>query len=225
MKRAKSLEKRQHKAIEEKSKLLKNIEEVEELTLAFQPKESGVLLDVCQLQIQYSHKILFEPISFEMRKGERIWLRGKNGCGKSSIIKLLLGEEIPYTGSIQRVGKISYVCQDTSFLRGTLPMFIQEEKIEETHFKNTLYKLGITERQFEKDLNEWSEGQKKKLLIAKSLCEQAEIYIWDEPLNFIDLLSRIQIEELILEKNPTMLFVEHDQCFGEQIATQRIDVL
>lgn len=73
-----------------------------------------------------------------------------------------------------------------------------------------------------KKIDEWSEGQKKKLLIAKSLCDKAELYIWDEPLNFIDVISRIQIEDLILSEKPTMIFVEHDITFGENIATKTI---
>ena len=76
----------------------------------------------------------------------------------------------------------------------------------------------------EKEINDWSQGQKKKLLIAKSLCEKAEIYIWDEPLNFIDVISRMQIEDLILKEKPTMLFVEHDTSFGEKIATKIVDL-
>lgn len=87
-----------------------------------------------------------------------------------------------------------------------------------------MIKLGFKNTQFEKEINDWSQGQKKKLLIAKSLCEKAEIYIWDEPLNFIDVISRMQIEDLILKEKPTMLFVEHDTSFGEKIATKIVDL-
>jgi lincosamide and streptogramin A transport system ATP-binding/permease protein len=62
------------------------------------------------------------------------------------------------------------------------------------------------------------------VLIAKSLCEQAHLYIWDEPLNYIDVLSRIQIEELLLEYQPTILFVEHDRVFSENIATKFVNI-
>ena len=66
--------------------------------------------------------------------------------------------------------------------------------------------------------NRLSAGQKKKILIAKSISESAQIYIWDEPLNFVDIISREQIEKVILEYNPTMIFVEHDEMFIEKIA-------
>lgn len=78
--------------------------------------------------------------------------------------------------------------------------------------------------QFEKDISEFSGGQKKKVLIAKSLCEQAHLYVWDEPLNFIDIYSRMQIEQLIKDFSPTMIFVEHDKSFRENIATKRVEI-
>ena len=71
-------------------------------------------------------------------------------------------------------------------------------------------------------MQDFSEGQKKKVLVAKSLCEQAHLYVWDEPLNFIDVYSRMQIEQLIETFSPTMLLVEHDNAFREAIATQVI---
>lgn len=60
------------------------------------------------------------------------------------------------------------------------------------------------------------------MLIAKSLCEQAHLYVWDEPLNFIDMYSRMQIEQMIQECSPTMLLVEHDLAFQKAIATKII---
>ena len=71
-------------------------------------------------------------------------------------------------------------------------------------------------------MEDYSEGQKKKVLIAASLITPAHLYIWDEPLNYIDVFSRMQIEKLILDAKPTMLIVEHDTRFQEKIATQII---
>ena len=70
----------------------------------------------------------------------------------------------------------------------------------------------------DKNIENYSEGQKKKVLLAKSISETAKIYIWDEPLNFIDVFSRMQIEKLIEDYNLTMIFVEHDEVFSKKIA-------
>ncbi|PEA83642.1 ATP-binding cassette domain-containing protein, partial [Bacillus pseudomycoides] len=118
MKRAKNLESRQQKAIEEKSKLLKNVEKTELLKLEqlkFQSNELVVLTDV---SVKYDDQIANEPISFIVEQGDRIVLDGKNGSGKSSILKLILGHPIQHTGSVN-LGSgliISYVQQDTSHL-------------------------------------------------------------------------------------------------------------
>ena len=67
-----------------------------------------------------------------------------------------------------------------------------------------------------------SEGQKKKILLAAGLLTPAHLFLWDEPLNYIDVFSRMQIEQLLLKYQPTMLFVEHDVRFREQIATRTV---
>lgn len=136
------------------------------------------------------------------------------------------GQIINFTGEINISSglKISYVSQDTSYLRGDLTGFCKDYNIDESLFKAILRKLDFSRTQFSKNIEDFSGGQKKKVLIAKSLCEEAHLYIWDEPLNFIDVLSRIQIENLILEYKPTMIFVEHDKIFSEKIATQIVKI-
>ncbi|WIY63377.1 Lsa family ABC-F type ribosomal protection protein [Bacillus arachidis] len=226
MKRAKNLESRQQKAIEEKSKLLKNVEKTESLKLEqlkFQSNELVVLADV---SVKYDDQIVNEPISFIVEQGDRIVLDGKNGSGKSSILKLILRQPTQHTGSVN-LGSgliISYVQQDTSHLKGSLSDFIEEHEIDESLFKSILRKMDFDRIQFEKDISHYSGGQKKKLLIAKSLCEKAHLYIWDEPLNFIDIYSRMQIEELIQQFNPTMVIVEHDKAFQQTVATKTISM-
>ena len=79
--------------------------------------------------------------------------------------------------------------------------------------------------QFVKNMEDYSEGQKKKVLIAASLLTSAHLYIWDEPLNYIDILTREQIEDAILNYNPTIIFVEHDEKFIEKVATKIINLV
>ena len=71
-------------------------------------------------------------------------------------------------------------------------------------------------------MEDFSAGQKKKVLLARSLCEPAHLYLWDEPLNYVDVLSRLQIEELLKSSGPTLLFVEHDAAFVEAVATKKM---
>ncbi len=84
--------------------------------------------------------------------------------------------------------------------------------------------MGLSKSDFATNIQDMSEGQKKKVLIAKSISEQANLYIWDEPLNYIDILTRIQIEDAISTYKPTLVFVEHDETFIDKVATKIINI-
>ena len=226
MKRSKTLESRRQAALAEKSGLLHNVERDEKLKVSPLAHYSEQLVQLEDISLFYGDKAVCEGVSFAVNQGERVALCGRNGCGKSSILKLICGEKIAYSGQLCKVSnlKISYVPQKTDHLRGTLTEYARSLDIDESIFKTILRKMDFERLQFEKDMADFSEGQKKKVLIAGSLCEQAHLYIWDEPLNFIDVISRIQIEELLLKYQPTLLFVEHDMAFAENIATKSVEL-
>ena len=222
MKRSKAIEQRQHSAIAEKSKLLRNIESSDSLEITQLAYHKKQLVELEDVSILYGEKTVCSDISFTIEQGDRIALTGSNGSGKSSILKLICGEDINHTGVLRKDSQlaISYVSQDTSHLQGSLTDYARDQGIDESLFKSILRKLDFSRLQFEKDLSTYSGGQKKKVLIAKSLSEKVHLHIWDEPLNFIDVISRMQIEELLLEHSPTILFVEHDREFCGNIATR-----
>ncbi|MDR2899830.1 MAG: ATP-binding cassette domain-containing protein [Clostridiales bacterium] len=226
MKRAKSIEKRRLEAASEKETLLRNIETAEDLKLAFPAFHNSLFMEGKDISIRYGEKVVSSGVNFKLEKGDRLAIRGANGSGKTSLIKLLLGQDIEHTGYFFRAAnlKISYVNQQTTHLKGDLKTYAMQNNIDESLFKAVLRKLGMERIQFEKNLEDFSQGQKKKVLIAGSLCEQAHLYIWDEPLNYIDIISRIQLEELILKYCPTFVFVEHDRAFNDRIATKILEL-
>ncbi len=238
MKRAKQAENRVETTVREKETLLKDVERREELKLFPLDHHKEELVCFRNVTLSYgSEKEIVREFSMKISRGSRTALLGTNGCGKSTVIRALLEADqgnqsgceqhsplIVKEGELYRAGglKISYVPQDASFLTGSLNRFAEEQGVDLTIFKTLLRKLDFSREQFEKDMTEFSAGQKKKVLLAKSLCEKAHLYIWDEPLNYIDLFSRIQLEELILQNEFTMLYVEHDSAFVEHTATQII---
>ena len=226
MSRSKAIQERKTSIMDDKSKLLKNIENSAELKLSPLKFHTPNLITVNKLNVFYGEKRVCENISFSVNEGDRISISGKNGSGKSSILKLICGENISYTGDVfmNKQLKISYVQQNTESLSGSLVEYAEKYGIDLSLFLAILRKLDFSRSQFEKDILFFSEGQKKKVLIARSLCEKVHLYIWDEPLNFIDLISRMQIEKLILEYKPTIIFVEHDKFFTDNIATNVISV-
>lgn len=240
--RRKNLERRREAELEEKSGLLKNIESQEDIRLVQAKHHKDLLIEAKDLALHYGEKEICRGISFELHQGDCLVLEGHNGCGKSSVIKAVLQEnagfpseqpsdrerEIPrrleHTGKLELASglKLSYVSQDTSHLQGSLQDYIRQEKVDETLFKQFLRKMDFSRGHFEKRMEDFSEGQKKKVLLARSLCDQAHVYIWDEPLNFIDIFSRMQLEDLIRKHRPTMILVEHDRTFVERVATRTI---
>lgn len=224
MKRAKSIETRQQRAVKEKSVLLKNLETAEDLKLFPLQYFTETLVSFSKVVPVYGEKGICQPISFEVKQGERIVLDGKNGSGKTSLLKLLAREQIDYQGTVTTGSGIviSYVPQDTSRLEGFLSDFAEENHLDESLFKAILRKMDFTRIQFEKKMEDFSAGQKKKVFLARSLCQKAHLYVWDEPLNYIDIYSRMQIENLIKKFLPTMVFVEHDIAFRNTIATNSV---
>lgn len=226
MSRSAAISERRERAITEKEQLLRNVEQSAELkigTLDFHAKQ---LIQLENVSLRYGEKIVCSNVDLTVGQGECVALKGGNGCGKSSILKLICGENIEYSGNIIKNGqlKISYVPQNTDHLHGSLKEYAESLGIDISLFLAILRKLDFSREHFEQNIEKYSAGQKKKVLIAGSLCEKAHLYIWDEPLNYIDIISRVQIENMILSGKPSMIFVEHDEVFCEKIADKIIEL-
>lgn len=277
--RVMQLEKRIDREIAEKEGLLKDIENPVDLKIMPMKHHKELLVYARDYSLAYGsserktlealptgeggesaglHEVL-RDFNFELRQGERVFLKGENGCGKSSFIKAILAQTAKKNGrsagngtessqgnnreieetilgsfqsNVQESGTfetasgliISYIHQDTSHLNGKLEQFCVEQGLDESLLKAILRQLDFERVQFTKRMEEYSEGQKKKVLIAAGLLKQAHLYIWDEPLNYVDVFSRMQIENLILRYQPTMLVVDHDIRFQEKIATRVVEM-
>lgn len=227
MKKAKNLEKRMNSQIETKSQLLKNIEIVTDLSMNYQPSRFSRLIQAKHFSLSFDTKSkpLFKPISFELIKGERLAVTGDNGSGKSSILKFLMNEfQGQSSGEIMVANglKISYIRQNFEDNHGLLKDFATTNQLDYSTFLNQLKKLGMERSVFNQRIETMSMGQRKKVELAKALVTQANLYVWDEPLNYLDVFNHQQLEQLILTIQPSIIFVEHDKVFIEKIASQII---
>ncbi|MDE6386198.1 MAG: ATP-binding cassette domain-containing protein [Lachnospiraceae bacterium] len=247
------IEKRIADEIEQKEGLLQDIERPADLKVMPMQHHKEVLIAAKDYGIAYcveqkgddaaetgrgNCKQVFRNLDFELKRGERVFFHGENGCGKSSLIKAILARCAPENSDADKISSmresgaltiasgliVSYINQDTSHLRGSLRQYSRQNSLDESLFLAILRQLDLERVQFVKNMEEYSEGQKKKVLIAASLLKPAHLYIWDEPLNYIDVFSRMQIENLLLTYQPTMLIVEHDVRFREKIATRVVEM-
>ena len=251
--RVKTFENRIGREIEEKEGLLKDLEEPVDLKIMPLKHHKQRLVECRDFSLKYQNSAayVFENLTFEVAQGERVFISGENGSGKSSLINAILEKvnhagqncavqnyavqnparqncaeqsELEMTGELNVASGIviSYVSQDTSHLKGSLREHALRNGLDYTLFLTLLKQLDLERAQFDKDIEEYSDGQKKKVLIASSLLTPAHLYIWDEPLNYIDVFSRMQIETLIEQYKPTMLIVEHDVRFKEKLAMKEV---
>ena len=233
--RVKVFEQRMEKNIREKEGLLQDVEQVRDLRI--QPLEhyKERLVEARDLSLAYedASEPVFTGLNLEIKQGDRVFLNGGNGCGKTSLIKAVLREagypvedDFVISGRLEVASNlvISYMNQDTSHLHGDLRMHAFENKVDYSLFLSVLRCLALEQAQFDKKIEEFSEGQKKKVLIATSLLTPAHLYIWDEPLNYVDVFSRMQLEKLISTYAPTMLIVEHDVRFREKLGTKVVEM-
>lgn len=226
MKRSKTLMNRMNKNISHKSELMKNIEISDDLSMNLNDEfHQKNILEVKNFQSYFDKKIINEKVSFKVNKNEITALVGPNGAGKSTALKAILNEDISYLGSIKINGKpkISYLQQETIETSDNIVDLCEIKNISRNDVFSMLRKLGFERHLFNKKINTMSEGQKRKIALAISLVESADFYIWDEPLNYLDIITRQQIIEVLEKYHPTMIVIDHDQDFINEIATNKIE--
>lgn len=221
-KHSKIIENRIENAIEEKRSLLNDFEKEKFIKICpnyFDNDE--LLIEGKNINYFIKERKILNNVNFILRGGDRLFIQGENGSGKTSLIKIIMSKINDYSGYlyIKNKLKLSYVSQDLSMLKGKLDDYINEKKFDKSLFLTLLSKLGVENKDFYNNIECMSDGQKKKILLCSSLIEKADVYIWDEPLNFVDIVSRKQIENLIKKYKPTMIVIEHDKFFLDNIAT------
>ena len=226
MRKAKNVEHRMDKALNEKKGLMTNIEDVPDLTMNFHPNYHKTLLETQHLNLEIQGKKLFQDLNLVVQNHCVVSLEGKNGSGKSTFLKLLLGQarNVSYQGKFELTNglSISYLPQDFTEYTGTLKEFANKQKISYEELLNNLKKMGFPRESFSTKIEEMSMGQQKRVAIAKSLVEPADLYLWDEPANYLDVFNQDQLIKLLKENKPAMLLVEHDQYFIQQVTRRRI---
>ena len=226
MKRAIAIEDRITGKIEKKMNLLKNYEKKRILKLRSKPGQGNLLAYMEDVYLSFNGKEILSNVSLYLREGSRIAITGRNGSGKTSLLKMLTGELQPDKGDlfVKSGLDVSYVRQNPLWQKGYLKDLLYYHKIDQTMFRNILAVFGARGDIFERPLETYSRGEIKKIELCRSFLKPYDLLLWDEPLNYIDIMSREQIEEVALKNEPTMIFVEHDAAFIDNVATEIISL-
>jgi len=227
MKKAKTAEKRVDSAISEKQGLLKNIEIEEPIILNYaEVTHPDILVQVDNLTLEHAD-IKTPTVSFKVKRNQVVTLVGQNGIGKTTIFRQILRLPQPFTqtGDIHLPNnlKISYLKQDNELV-GKIKELALAKQIEPEMVYSNLRKLGFERYLFEQPVENMSQGQRRKVALAISLSETANLYFWDEPLNYLDVITRQQIITAIKKQHPTMLLIDHDQDLIDEVSTQKIEL-
>ena len=173
----------------------------------------------------FAGRTLFSDVNLEVAGGERIALLGDNGTGKSTLLKLILGEEAPDSGKI-RMGptvKIGYLPQIIHFdhpERSLLDTMLYELDCTAQTARNRLASFKFRGEDVFKPVSALSGGEQSRLRLCMLMDEKINLLILDEPTNHLDIQSREWIEEAVEEYEGNLLFVSHDRYFIDRFATR-----
>ena len=227
-KRAKSIEKKLAK-IEQLPQVDLEQKTLLNFKLNIDSRSGKDVVIINNLNKNFESKNIFENANLQIHYGEKIALIGKNGTGKSTLLKIIMNEDCEYTGEI-KIGKsvnIGYIPQEIKFEddnQTILNFFEQFDNRNETEIRTSLAKYMFRENDVFKKVSSLSGGEKVRLILAKLLKQNINFLILDEPTNHIDIETRELLEEAIKEYSGTVLFVSHDRYFINNLAERIVEV-
>lgn len=185
------------------------------------------ILNVEKVSKTFGEKQLFDKVTLGISKGDKIGVVGVNGTGKSTFLKIIAGIEEADEGQVVMGKNVTavYLEQKTQFLENdTVLRYVlrSRKSTDEAQAKAILTKLGITE--FDRDISTLSGGQKKRVALAKTLAEPAEVLILDEPTNHLDSDMVIWLEDYIKKFKGELLMVTHDRYFLDNVTNRIVEL-
>ena len=183
------------------------------------------LLTLRELKKSFGERTLFDHVSLRVEPGDRIALLGDNGTGKSTLLKILLGEEAADSGAVKQgiTLKTGYLPQQIRFAhpeRSLYDTMLYEANCSAQQARDRLGKFLFQGEDVFKPVSVLSGGEQSRLRLCMLMDEKVNFLILDEPTNHLDLDSREWIEEAVEDFAGTLLFVSHDRYFIQRFATR-----
>ncbi|MFI8706077.1 ribosomal protection-like ABC-F family protein [Bacillus sp. NPDC077411] len=197
-----------------------------EFSIQANKKVGKRFLEVKQLKKCFKGRTLFEKVNFTIQHGEKIAIVGPNGCGKTTLLKMIMGQEtVEGEVWISPSANIGYLTQEVFDLpleKTPEQLFYKETFEERGKVQNVMKHLGFTSSQWKEPIKHMSMGERVKCKLMAYILDEKDVLILDEPTNHLDLPSREQLENTLAQYNGTLLIVSHDRYFLEKTANSRL---
>jgi ATP-binding cassette subfamily F protein 3 len=180
------------------------------------------MLQIESVHKQFSTKVLFDGASAHLRPHSRVGLVGPNGTGKTTLFKMILGEESPDEGTIRKRPRLSigYLPQELETITGKTALdAAHRDEYPEHEAKRILSGLGFSEADFSRPVDKLSGGYRMRVALAHLLLSNPDVLMLDEPTNHLDKPTQRWFEEFLLNSKLTLLVISHDTAFLDHIAT------
>lgn len=204
--------------------------ELETIHFKFTPlEESGNDVLICEkLSKSFGNKKIFENVNLHIRKGERVFLLGSNGCGKTTLFKTLLGQYgadggFASLGANVRVGYFDQIQENLNLNNTALDEIWNDyPQMSQTQVRTALGSFLFKGDDVFKEIGSLSGGERARIALLKLMLDGGNFLLLDEPTNHLDTASREALEKTLLEYNGTMLIISHDRYFINRLATRII---
>ena len=187
------------------------------------------MIRIQNLEKFFGHQQLFDDVTFNINPKEKIGLVGRNGTGKSTFLKLLLGEDSAQGGEIHlpegfriRALEQSLNFSEPTILKQVVNALPPDAQRDEWKAKSILMGLGFTQEDFNRAPSEFSSGFQIRIRLAEALVSDCDLLLLDEPTNYLDILSLRWLERFLNSWNHSFILVTHDQQFMEKVVTHSL---
>ncbi len=188
-------------------------------------RAGDVVFEAENLGKAFGEKRLFSGLSFQLQRGKRLGIMGPNGCGKTTLLRILLGDEEPTEGSVKRGHLIQtgYLDQHLKLLDEDKPVIRAvwphpDPELTEQRMRDLLGRFGLAGKIVDQPVGECSGGERSRAALARLVVEGANVLILDEPTNHLDLWACDALEEAIKEFDGTVIVVSHDRYFLNSVS-------
>src|SRR5512140_3300201 len=191
-------------------------------------KRHSLMLQVTNIEKSYGKQMLFDGVGFTVNPRERVGLVGRNGHGKSTLFRMILGEEHQDAGTITvpsgyTIGHLSqhiHFTQDTLLKQACLALPVNEDHIDESYKAEAiLHGLGFTNNDFDRPPSSLSGGYQVRLNLAKVLVSNPNLLLLDEPTNYLDIVAVRWLTQFLRAWRNEMIIITHDREFMDSVTT------